>query len=73
MVGAAYLDANAISKLFIPENDSEIAEGIVYPFDQVFTSRVSTIEVHRKFARYQQLNRSRIADIEFAEGTQPWH
>jgi predicted nucleic acid-binding protein len=50
MVGAAYLDANAISKLFIPENDSEIAEGIVYPFDQVFTSRVSTIEVHRKFA-----------------------
>jgi hypothetical protein len=21
----------------------------------------------------QQLNRSRIADIEFAEGTQPWH
>lgn len=47
MVGAAYLDASAITKLFIPENDSEIAEGIIYSFDEVFTSRVSMVEVQR--------------------------
>jgi predicted nucleic acid-binding protein len=52
MVGAAYLDASAITKLFIPENDSEIAEGIIYSFDQVFTSRVSMVEVHRAIALF---------------------
>ena len=52
MVGAAYLDASAITKLFIPENDSEIAEEIVYSFDEVFTSRVSMVEVHRAIALF---------------------
>jgi len=52
MVGAAYLDASAITKLFIPENDSEIAEEIVYSFDEVLTSRVSMVEVHRAIALF---------------------
>lgn len=47
MPSAAYLDASAITKLFIPEKDSEIAAGIIYSFEEVFTSRISMVEVQR--------------------------
>ncbi|MEK6647862.1 MAG: type II toxin-antitoxin system VapC family toxin [Actinomycetota bacterium] len=52
MNSAAYLDASAITKLFIPEKDSEIAEEIIYSFEEVFTSRVSTVEVQRAIALF---------------------
>lgn len=49
---AAYLDASAITKLFIPEKDSEIAEEIIYSFEEVFTSRISMVEVQRAIALF---------------------
>jgi uncharacterized protein len=52
MHGAAYLDASAITKLFISEKDSEIAEEIIYAFEEVFTSRISMVEVQRAIALF---------------------